>query len=114
MEIEIGDYVRTTDGEIHKVVKIKEDINDMNYYCYENNMGDFSINIVSHSKNIIDLIEEGDIVEWWYEDNYIQDFVKEFVNKELLEHLKTSKCNEDIKTILTKEQYEANCYVVEE
>lgn len=64
-----------------------------------------------HSKNIIDLIEIGDIVEWWYEDNYIQDFVKDFVYEELLEYFRNSKCNEDIKSIVTREQYKSVEYV---
>ena len=37
-KIEVGEYVRTDYGEIHKVVHIVEDDGDWNYYRYENNM----------------------------------------------------------------------------
>lgn len=99
MNIEKGEYFRTKDGQISK--------NNSNYAW---SLSETYINdspVIKHSKNIIDLIEIGDIVEWWYEDNYIQDFVKDFVYKELLDHLRNSKCNEDIKSIVTKEQYKS-------
>lgn len=68
--------------------------------------------IVNHSKNIIDLIQEGDIVE-----------IIDVLNQEIIyiwddEMLKAVR--EDIENglkigrILTKEQYEQNCYKVVE
>ncbi len=73
--------------------------------------------IVKHSKNIIDLIEYGDIVEYIddLEDNneYIKSFIvtkTELQLKAFKEYLK-SYCK--IISILTKQQYEQNCYVVE-
>ena len=63
------------------------------------------------SKNIIDLIEVGDIV--FINDFAGYDFV--YINdKEMLEALKEDIQNGvEIKTILTHEQYEQNCYKLE-
>ena len=62
--IEIGDYVRTDYGEIHKIIDVVEDSEDMNYYKYENNMGDFQLCIKKHSKQLIDLIEIRRLCKW--------------------------------------------------
>lgn len=100
-EIEVGEYVRTKTGEIHKVIEIKENryitnFADYFYYRYDNNMGGFKSNIVNHSKQLIDLIEVGDFV------NGHRIFCK--IHGEIGE--------KDIETILTKESYMANCYKV--
>lgn len=100
--------MRTKNGEIHKVIEIKENryitnFADYFYYRYDNNMGGFKSNIANHSKQLIDLIEEGD-----------------YVNGELItdkwdtriSSIRSNFSEEDIKTILTKEQFEANCYKV--
>lgn len=63
-KIEIGEYVRTDYGEIHKVVHVVEDDGDWNYYRYENTMGDFQMSIVKHSKQLIDLIEVRRYCKW--------------------------------------------------
>ena len=55
--IEVGEYVRTKEGEIHKVIKIIEDDGDWDYYCCENNTGYFAMDIAKHNKQRIDLIE---------------------------------------------------------
>lgn len=67
-------------------------------------------NIRKHSKNIIDLIEVGDYVngkEVYGEDGKLA--------VELAEHMPPYELLEDmeIKSILTHEQYEQNCYKVE-
>lgn len=101
MRLKCGDYVRTKNGEIHKVIEIKENryitnFADYFYYRYDNNMGGFKSNIVKHSKQLIDLIEVGDFV------NGHRIFCK--IHGEIGE--------KDIETILTKESYMANCYKV--
>lgn len=102
-DIEVGEYVRTKEGEIHKVIKIIEDDGDWDYYCCENNAGYFAMDVAKHSKELIELIEEGD-----------------YVNGELItdkwdtriSSIRSNFSEEDIKTILTKESYMANCYKV--
>ena len=97
MEIEVGEYIRTADGEIHKIKSIEE-----NFIEFENGYGisarekDY---ILKHSKNIIDLIEEGD-----YVNGELVTFVQscnEVISTE--EHCRIE--NEDIKSIVTKEQF---------
>ena len=112
-EIEVNEYVRTKDGEIHKVIKIIEDDRDWDYYCCENNTGYFAMDIVKHSKQLIDLIEVGDIVNGME----VLDIHKPRDLWEPIEIRVDSRYTnfilvEDIKTILTKEQMEANQYVI--
>ena len=118
-KIEGGEYVRTKEGEIHKVIKIMEDDGDWDYYCCENNAGYFAMDIAKHSKIISEVVEVGDYVNG-REVKHIAmfegfpDYPKLiFVDEKHL--IPDDTCeNEDIKTILTKEQYEANCYKVRE
>ena len=99
-EIEVGEYVRTDNGEIHRVIdiekgsiKIKSQYNEWIGLCC----------IANHSKQLIDLVEVGD-----------------YVNGELItdkwdtriSSIRSNFSEEDIKTILTKESYMANCYKV--
>lgn len=113
-KIEIGEYVRTDYGEIHKVVHVVEDDGDWNYYRYENTMGDFQMSITKHSKQLIDLIEVGDIVKDEYNKSEVA-FVKDdkiYCNDYNLDDSLITLREQDIKAILTREQFEANCYKV--
>lgn len=114
MDIEVGDYVRSRNGSIGKVTKIEDD-----KYLYENKeLITFIGNVVKHSKNIIDLIEVGDFVNG-REVKHIAMFEGFpnypkliFVDEKRL--IPDDTCeNDEIKTILTKEQYSQNCYAVE-
>lgn len=100
--------MRTKNGEIHKVIEIKENryitnFADYFYYRYDNNMGGFKSNIANHSKQLIDLIEEGDYVN----GELITDKWDTRVSS-----IRSNFSEEDIKTILTHQQYMANCYKV--
>lgn len=70
--------------------------------------------IVKHSKNIIDLIEVGDIVEirktYREEETILYHMIDDEYTKSFTRNLKT----EYIVTILTKEQYNQNCYRLKE
>lgn len=112
-EIKVGDYVRVN-GIIGKVEQIGNSlfwIENGSSYSLDNKK-------VKHSKNIIDLIEVGDIVE--YQVNSLSKLkigrVKSYrdarSNKEYLgvEGFDITKIY--IKSILTHEQYNANCYKV--
>lgn len=112
-EIEVGDYVRTKEGEIHKVIKIIEDDGDWDYYCCGNNAGYFAMDIANHSKQLIDLIECGDIVK--IRTGLYSSF-KYFVENEddLLLLKEQVKQFWNIEKILTHEQFETNCYEIKE
>lgn len=105
--IEVNEYVRTKDGIIDKAII------EYNGKCNNSNCSEKHISckynyynekdIVKHSKQLIDLIEVGD-----------------YVNGELItdkwdtriSSIRSNFSEEDIKTILTKEIYMANCYKV--
>ena len=122
--IEVGEYVRTKNKGIKKIDTIFEN-RTVNRYGYEiGSEWDGKLystietsDIVKHSKNIIDLIEEGDYVNGYY-CRYITDIntgAKYLCNYDLNEMRWIPLENIDIwDNILTKEQYEANCYKVKE
>ena len=121
-EIEVGEYVKTKNGKIDKVERFNE---GLCIWCCENGMyidecnciGTHLEDIVKHSKQLIDLIEVGDFVNG-REVKHIAmfegfpDYPKLiFVDKTHL--IPDDTCeNDDIKKILTKEQFESNCYKV--
>lgn len=106
-KIEVNEYVRTRAGHIYKITNIDE--NGLIYWnkiqCgwSEQQLEDI---IAKHSKQLIELIEVGDIVE---------------IRRGLYSSFKYFVENEDnlllledwyIETILTRESYMANCYKV--
>jgi hypothetical protein len=112
MNIEVGEYVRTKDGRIGKLDEIYyagrgtrhygEDL-DKNYYSIKysdnNEFGRYSDeDIVNHSKNIIDLIQTGDYVNG---KKVVSVGYGGAVNVEGFKFIKPN----DIKTIVTKEQF---------
>ena len=103
MEIEVGDYARTEDGEIGKVTAI---INELVFI----NTNQYWSHIVKHSKILTEVVEVGDYVN--EKEVYIQDGK---LAVELAEHIPPYELleNIDIETILTKEQYKQNCYKVD-
>lgn len=111
--IEEGEYVRTKRG-IAKVLEVKtvktkmygkHDVAYLIDKCPR--MYITETEFIKHSKNIIDLIEVGDIVN----NGYIYE-----IGNTKEGHIWVHNLNglllfeEDIKTILTKEQYMQNCY----
>ena len=113
--IEVNEYVRFNNGEIGKVIDIKENPSRIVYSEY----GEIGLisDIVKHSKQLIDLIEKDDYVNGRKVKHIAMfegfpDYPKLiFVDETHL--IPDDTCeNEDIKTILTKESYMANCYKV--
>ena len=100
--IEVNEYVWTKDGIIGKVIKV------LSNRVFLDNLGYAVLtkDIVNHSKQLIDLIEVGDIVE--IRTGLYSSF------KYLVENEDNLLLLEDwyIETILTKEIYMANCYKV--
>ena len=101
--IEVGEYVRIDNDfrlialGIGEVIRINQDT----IYVKMNFELPFAFkieNIAKHSKNLIDLIEVGDIVNKVYMSSYMDIYVR-FIRD-----------RQDIETILTKEQYMQNCY----
>lgn len=118
--IEVGEYVRTKNNGIKRVDTIFENktVNKYGYVVGSDWDGKWysyikTTEILKHSKNILDLIEVGDIVEVldidWVRVMNIDD-------EDFLELFKEDikKGDWKLQAILTKEQYNQNCYKVEE
>lgn len=69
--------------------------------------------IVKHSKNIIDLIEVGDILVIYLRDDRKYTIYVPIESETQLKATKEDLNVDILKSILTKEQYQANCYTVE-
>ena len=82
--------------------------------CFEISLQDVDKEILKHSFNIIDLIEVGDYVNGYeVTDKYLFAGEMPVIETEGNDTNCKCLCEKDIKTILTKEQYQANCYTVE-
>ena len=114
-EIKVGDFIRSNDGYIAKIIGIKKSKRDCDtYYCTDRIMANgFYEHIKKHSPNIIDLIEEGDYV------NGIE-VMGIYVPRDNWEPIQinvdsqTVKCFlvDQIKSIVTKEQFNQMKYIV--
>ena len=130
MEIEVGEWVRTKRGTIDKIIKIYAEDTDLKNVVRGKNGIYWKEKIVKHSKNIKDLIEVGDIVECFVEEDVDgEDTIKYEVAAIDILDTNGNKINEigicgedgiefiafeNIRSILTHEQYEQNCYRLEE
>ena len=118
-EIKEGEYIRTYEGTTYKVNSVAEGL-DGNVFIkdsliYTDEIAILRGEIKAHSKNIIDLIEVGDIVNGCE----VMNIHKPRDIWEPIEVEINSKCTRcflegEIKTILTHELYEQNSYKVEE
>ena len=129
----IGDYVRTKRGQLHRITDLKKYyendvlIEDKQLVHIDNHfsgwdLGQFKELIVKSSPNIIDLIEVGDYVNGYkvleIEKDYLFDYTEEInvlivQNGEVYEVAKKIY-SDDIKSIVTKEQFESMEYKVGE
>lgn len=113
-EIEIGEYIRTKKGYLGKYQKSVEGFDE-----FTDSEGTFMLDIediVKHSKNIIDLIEVGDYVNGElitsiYDENKEDEQIQIEVNNQ---GNYTYYINEDIKTIVTKQQFSQMEYRLED
>ena len=110
MDIKVGEYVRSKIGSIGKVTKIED-----NKFLYEDKILITWVgNVTKHSFNLIDLIEVGD-----YVNGYKVISVDKNAPENCIECIELDRNNayeyqfissKDIQSILTHEQFEANCY----
>lgn len=116
MDIKVGDYVRTNRGYIYKIKRIRKSDISREVYIVRAHGDNYNFylrkdNIIKHSFNLIDLVEVGDIVNKSevYEIGQSEDGQKWV-------HIYTGALyhEEELEkaTILTHEQYNANCYKV--
>ena len=117
-----GEWVRVNNDNRNciGIGKVKSLVNESVYVNMNNKYNlpvSFQIDkIVKHSKQLIDLIEVGDFVNGYRVENVINEEPCPSGKCVDIDSSKdSSECTlweEDIKTILTKEQYMANCYKV--
>ena len=123
-KIEVNDYVRTKDGKIgifdRYSLRKENSLYKSHFNCFikiRNRKSPLQCcedYIVKHSKQLIDLIEVGDIVKDKY-NKYEVAFVKEdkiYCNDYNHDDSLITLREQDIKAILTREQFEAKCYKV--
>lgn len=109
MDIKVEEYVRTKSGFIGKVIGRHGGYGlhyelDVNKEIQENFMNGIvhEDNIIKHSFNLVDLIEVGDTINKEYMSSYMDIYVRFIRDKQ------------KVKSILTHQQFEANCYKVKE
>lgn len=118
-EIKIGDFYRTTNGLIRQVKTIKSGKRQFTRTTETLVNGVHRLeDIIKHSEDITDLIEKGDYVNGGIVTDYY------FVGNQKVLVLNNEKISYEenknfvpqlaIKSILTKEQFEQNCYRLEE
>lgn len=131
-KIEVGEFVRTKKGQIDKLHceinadswRSKDEYGNIIVRCEKDKYR--LEDIVKHSKNIIDLIEVGDYVNGELVVG-IYDIVDEnenIISKKITTQYRTAQCNglnsnyyiynNDIKSIVTKEQFSSVAYKIEE
>ena len=116
--MKVGDYVRTENKGIFKIrddKPFKDDRNRLNYLTYGNYTCVLKENIIKSSPNIIDLIEVGD-----YVNGYMVENIGAGLNGDVIEiatgtnyFQSPSLYEDDIKSIVTKEQFESIEYKIE-
>ena len=114
-EIKVGEYIRSKDGLIGKV----EQIGNSLFWIEDGTAFSLQDKSIKHSKNILDLIEVGDIVEWKFKDSSVicinEVIQRPETGKTLGVYAEEDDClipleYIDILKILTHEQFEENCY----
>ncbi len=127
-KIEIGDYVRTKDGVIAKVTYVDVMMIDCDRDVFDlNNLAMMEIPteyieeyIVKHRKQLIDLIDVGDILKIKISEEWVekQDTIKFVVVGQTYTITEIKECLENglfkIIQILTKEKYNQECFEVVE
>ena len=111
-KIEVNEYVRFNNGEIGKVIDIKENPSRIVYSEY----GEIGLisDIVKHSKHLTDLIENKDVLKVRTDKEImflgIDEDTTDIKYKELIEDIKNGEY--ELLEILTHEQFEQNSYKV--
>ena len=126
-KISVNEYVRTSNKGIRRIDRIDNN-KTVNKYLYFTGTEDFegkeygiikTTDIVKHSKQLIDLIEIKDLICFKNTSSSYtlenEEMIIHIFNNETLQEVKQAIEDREIKiiSILTKEQYIANCYKIE-
>lgn len=115
MEIKVGEFCRIN-GEILKVKKVHQTIGEKTSIIEIENRNPKRIDLEKdkHSFNIAELIKVNDFVNGHRVANIKNDEGRIEIGLETDHMINYYIEKEDIRTILTHEQYERNCYTVKE
>ena len=126
-QIQVGDYVRTKNGYIAKVIEIRDRFIWFDNCVYKNSgIPNYGINketqfhiITKYNHNLIDLIECGDyvngmLVQKIAEPSLVNDYKKLIYCNECKGSYEGIFNNNEIKTIVTHEQFNSVMYKVKE
>jgi len=109
-----GDYVRTKNGYIGKIYNINEFREPSMMYAIDIPKTDDFVFMgekdFKSSPNIIDLIEVGDYVNGYYVEDVLNTFVNVATGSNYFQN--PTIYEEDIKSIVTKEQFESVKYEI--
>lgn len=107
-DIEVNEYVRTDKGYIFKVDEEKKNLQIANFLDVEYGK------MIKHSKQLIDLIENKDILKVRIDKTImffgIDESTSDTKYKEIIKSIENGEC--ELLEILTHQQFEANCYKV--
>ena len=122
-KIKVNDYLRTKEHGIFKVLKFVKTsygyywgINDKRKAFSIGKGGNLEVDITKHSSNILDLIEVGDYVneqkmkEFYVEENPVTKNKRLVIKHEWLKIINDF----EIKSIVTREQFNSMKYIVKE
>lgn len=111
MELEVGQFVRTDNGIIGKIIGFKGDMietDNKRLITYKSSHSECKI-----KEKLIDLIEVGDYVN----GSKVQEIRKNYIEIEEYSGLNNDEpCilkSEDIQSIVTKERFEKMTYIIE-
>lgn len=106
--IEVNEYVRTDKGYIFKVDEEKKNLQIANFLDVEYGK------MIKHSKQLIDLIENKDILKVRIDKTImffgIDESTSDTKYKEIIKSIENGEC--ELLEILTHQQFETNCYKV--
>ena len=115
--LKVGEYFRTPYGVIGKITNIpKHNKYQDDGFCLNNKFivcGREAMKQLKSTPNIIDLIKEGDLVN----NHIVKQTIYNFASIDKIAYLDLEGfnklvCNDDIKSIVTKEQFESMQYEV--
>jgi hypothetical protein len=113
MELRVNDYVRTNKGFIYKLSYYNKE--EERWICVQEDdwYPIYESTIVKSSPNIIDLIEVGDYVNGLKVDEIDEKGIYNYNSYDGW-RINIASCNEEIKSIVTKEAFESMEYMIGE
>lgn len=118
MKLEVGMYCRYKNfqnkvkiAKIQRIQKADEGF-IYDYMVFDNDDGELETNIIKASFNIIDILEVGDYVNGYYVEDILKTFINVATGNNYFQN--PTIYEQDIKSIVTKEEFEQISYKVGE